>query len=553
MMVQRTMLTLVTAVCVGLFAPGAGRAATEAKLVDPLGSAGDQFGKSVAMSGSYAIVGAWGNDAAGTEAGKAVIFYDDGSGWAPQEHLAPTVSPASSRFGRSVDISGDYAVVGAPYLASSGISGGRAYVYHRTVATWTPQAVLVGLDTLVDDRFGYHVAIDGDTIAVGAPQHDGLWPFSGAVYIFTRSGTTWSQQGKLQIPNDPQTEGLGDTLDLSGDRVIARAIPGMDLPNVVYEFLRVAGSWSQQAKFKGWDTVAYDEFGVDLELDGGRLLAGASQHEHSPSAGAAYIIEANPGGGSWLHTKEILEVSIGQAPTSLGRSVGLDGSLAAVGGPLGDGVAQDSGLVYAYRRSSGGGWYQVETLSASDGFGGQSFGESAAVSGSCILVGAIGDNEQGAAAGAAYVYCGLPLVLSEVDINIICCVQIPDHTTGPVEFEIVFHNVSDEVQFVQRWVDLIGPDEVVTPIAASTELELDVGQTVVESLSVGLGVGSPTGDYGIVVYWQDPAGNQINELTTFEVTGAESVPALPMAGVALLVGGLIASASVGLARLRGPR
>jgi hypothetical protein len=133
-------------------------ALTGVKLADSVGGANDRFGDGVALDGSYAIVGAPGDATMGVDAGKAVVFFDNGSGLVEQATLLPSVSPGSARFGASVAISGDYAVVGAPYLGG-GISEGRVYVFERSGSTWSLHAVLSGPGAALDDHFGAAVTI----------------------------------------------------------------------------------------------------------------------------------------------------------------------------------------------------------------------------------------------------------------------------------------------------------------------------------------------------------------------------------------------------------
>ena len=511
---------------------------SEVKLVDANGSAGAQLGYDVAIDGPYAIAGAPLDGTSGTEAGKAVVYFFDGASWTQQDELLPTVAPADGRFGWSVDLSGALAVVGAPYLVASGASPGLAYVFRRSGTAWNLEQVLAPGDGVDDDRFGQSVAVHGDTIVVGAPaQASG----GGAVYVYVPTGPggspPWALQQKLGPAIGPGTF-FGGSVDVWGDLMVGSTTASAN-GGYVHTHRRTAGVWSITQLLEGSDTVPSDAFGRSVAADDDRLLVGANLHVHGASHGAGYVLERDPIGGSWPEKAELLEVSAG-IPANLGTGAGLDGDLATLGALYGDGLVTDSGTVHAYREASDGTWKEVATLSASDGFAQQNFGGAASVSGDCVLVGASSDDDQGAFAGAAYVYCGIPDLLVEVVIDIICCVQIPDYSTSPVEFTTRFTNVSTEPRTIGRWVDLIDPEGNAQRIVPAAEMEILEGASWSQDFETSRHVGGPPGVYSLVTSWQD--GEQIQtEMTHFEMIGAASVPALSWPAAAGLAAGLLAA------------
>jgi hypothetical protein len=404
-------------------------APTETKLLDPLGSANASFGHDAALSGNYAIVGARYDATQGFDGGKAVIFGFDGSQWQVQSHLLPPASSDYATFAQSVDISGDYAIVGTPYLGEHDANQtGSATIYVRSGTTWTQQAVLVGSDTAKGDRFGYSVAIDGDYALVGAPDHAALGADAGATYVFLRSGASWSQQAKLLASDGAADMEFGSDVALSG----ARAVVGVDIqapgPNYAYSFERTTTLWTQTARFKAGDVIDSDRFGASLALSGPTLIAGAYFHGHPPSIGSAYAFDYVSSSGGWVERKEFLENST--LIDFLGFAVGLDGDLAGVGAVNADGNQPSSGVANFYRRTPYGGWAKSAKVSASDTIQYHAFGHAIGISGDCAIVGAIHDTSMGTNAGAAYVYCGFPIPLVEIEIHVICCFQIPDFGTG---------------------------------------------------------------------------------------------------------------------------
>ncbi|EPR73959.1 quinoprotein [Winogradskyella psychrotolerans RS-3] len=137
-------------------------------------AADDWFGYSVAIDGDYAIVGAPYNDDASLNSGSAYIFVRSGGSWIEQVKLTASDAAANDQFGRSVAIDGDYAIVGAYYNDDNGSGSGSAYVFMRSGGSWTEQAKLTASDAAVN-MFSVSVAIDGDYAIIGALINDDSW------------------------------------------------------------------------------------------------------------------------------------------------------------------------------------------------------------------------------------------------------------------------------------------------------------------------------------------------------------------------------------------
>src|SRR5210317_1656960 len=205
-------------------------------------TASDYFGYSVSISGDYAIVGAPYEDTGGSNAGAAYIYTRNPSTgvWGSEQKILGEA--AGDEFGKSVSISGDYAIVGSPDEDTGASSAGATYIYTRSVTTWGNEQKILG--ETAGDYFGYSVSISGDYAIVGAPYEDTGASSAGAAYIYTRSGTTWGNEQKL----------LGE--------------------------------------------VASDFFGWSVAIDGGNAIVGAQYEDTGASnAGAAYIYELTPVAG----------------------------------------------------------------------------------------------------------------------------------------------------------------------------------------------------------------------------------------------------------------
>ena len=171
-----------------------------AKLVPNPNTADDYFGYSVAISGDYAVAGAWGDDDHGSQSGSAYVFFRNSDGtWTQVQKLTADVDAAAQdKFGEAVAISGDYAVVGAygDDCDDGSDMCGSAYVFFRdpTYNAWLQVSKLVADDAAAQDKFGDAVAISGGHAVIGAPQDSDGGSQSGSAYVFGRNADeSWSQ------------------------------------------------------------------------------------------------------------------------------------------------------------------------------------------------------------------------------------------------------------------------------------------------------------------------------------------------------------------------
>ncbi len=205
------------------------------------GVAGDGFGSTVAVSGETSIIGAPLHGDLGRFSGAAYVFVRSGTTWLEQAKLLASDGAEGARFGWDVAVNGETAIVGAPYEFYQDNStlppAGSVYVFVRAGTTWSEQAKLTPNDSALGDRFGGSVSISGDTAVVGAVYDD--WRSTGSVfvYVFVRNGTSWSQEAKLNLTT------LGSDVSVDGDTLVAGEI---DQSAAV--FVRNGTNWSQQAK-----------------------------------------------------------------------------------------------------------------------------------------------------------------------------------------------------------------------------------------------------------------------------------------------------------------
>ncbi|MFN0112273.1 MAG: HYR domain-containing protein, partial [Blastocatellia bacterium] len=382
---------------------------------------GDHFGRSVAVAGDTAVVGAPFEDSNATgvngdgtnnsasDAGAAYVFVRSGTTWTQQAYLKASNTGANDRFGYSVAVAGDTLVVGAFGEASNAIgvngngtddsasSSGAAYVFVRSGGMWSQQAYLKASNTGGSDLFGHSVAVAGDTVVVGAFQEssnatgvngdgaDNSINASGAAYVFVRSGTMWSQQAYLKASNPDESDSFGVQVAVAGDTVVVAAyregsnatgVNGDGMNNLAYDagaayvFVRNGTTWTQQAYLKAGNTGANDRFGWSVALAGDTAVVGA-YHEDSNATGV--------------------------------NGDGMDNS------------ASNAGAAYVFVRS-GTTWSQQAYLKAGNTGAGDTFGNSVAVAGDTVMVGAPGEdsnatgvngdgtNNSASSSGASYVF-----------------------------------------------------------------------------------------------------------------------------------------------------
>ena len=387
-----------------------------------------------------------------------------------QAYLKASNTSAGDNFGASVAVAGDTVVVGA-YREDSSTTGvnsvsnetangsGAVYVFVRSGSTWSQQAYLKASNPSVGDNFGASVAVEGDTIVVGAYREDSSTTGvnsvsneaainSGAAYVFVRRGGIWSQQAYLKASNTGASDLFGVSVAVAGDTVVVGAhredgsTTGVNSVSneaasesgAAYVFVRSGGIWSQQAYLKASNTGTFDFFGISVAVAGDTVVVGADLEWSSTTGvnsvsnnaamgfGAAYVFVRS---GSTWNQQAYLKASNTGKYDAFGISVAIAGDTVVVGA-AGEGssttgvnslpneLARGSGAAYVFVRS-GSTWDQQAYLKASNTGANDYFGTSVAVAGNTIVVGALGEsssttgvnsvpNQAASQSGAAFVF-----------------------------------------------------------------------------------------------------------------------------------------------------
>ena len=386
-------------------------ATQEAKLVASDAAPLDRFGFTVAVSGDTAVVGATRDNHNGIiDAGAAYVFVRSGTTWSQQFKVTAADGQAFDNFGCAVALSGDTLVVGS-YLDDNpgGNDAGAAYVFVRSGVTWSQQAKLLAPDSTDNSEFGYSVGLSGDTALVGAfgqPVGGGL--DTGAAYVFVRDGTAWSLQSELTASDAAAGDKFGFAATLSGDTAVVGAFAndnaGVTNAGAVYVFVRNGTDWSEQAKLTASDGATNDYLGWSVALSGDTVVAGASQDDNAGGVNAGSACVFVRSGTRW--DQEARLIAGDAAPEcAFGWSVAVDGDTAVVGAALDSHtIGHAAGSAYVFTRSRGA-WSQDTKVLASDEAANDEFGFASALSGdTAIISGVANDNTGGADAGSAYVF-----------------------------------------------------------------------------------------------------------------------------------------------------
>jgi MYXO-CTERM domain-containing protein len=302
------------------------------------------FGATVALSGNTAVIGAPFTNAA--------YVFTHSQGWQEQLRLDPPVALSNQTFGDAVAISGDTVVVAASRMAGpAGDSQGAVFVFERTGMTFGEPILIQAEDGAAGDWFGSAVAIEGDTLVVGAMNAmsisdpdgaggaEGEPVASGVAHVFTRSAGEWSRTGTLAPQDGYWWDSFGLSVALSGDTAvvgapIARNDDGTPFCGAVYVFERTGENWDEDKKLMLEDPYFTDEFGHSVAIDGQLLVIGAwasrGRVTEPPGnrAGSAYVYTNDNGawaplGGLFANDPQELD--------HFGTSVAVSGQTVMVG------------------------------------------------------------------------------------------------------------------------------------------------------------------------------------------------------------------------------
>jgi hypothetical protein len=372
-------------------------------------SAQDSFGSSIALSGTLMVVGAPRSSSGATNGGNVYVYDLSNSGTASTP-LVTLISPNPeryNRFGAAVAVFGTYIVVGAPYDGSGGAeprASGSAFIYNISSATPTvPVAAISNPSPSEDDNFGYSVAVSATRVLVGAPGDDTEATSSGRVYVFDLAGQWLS---RLTKPG-PGADNFGYSVAVSGDRAVVGAIgyvvdTGAPWAGGAYVY-DLTSDMSPLLTLPNPSGKAYDYFGNAVAISGTRIVVGSlSDDTDGTDAGRAYVFDL-------LSNTPAQPVVTLNDPTpagydQFGYGVSISGTRVVVGAVGDDTAGSDSGSSYIFDVAGATPGIPLATIHNPGPAEGDAFGNSVATDGTLVVVGAPEDNTVVAGKGFAYVF-----------------------------------------------------------------------------------------------------------------------------------------------------
>ena len=370
-----------------------------------------ELGRSVAVDGNFAIVGAPYGGANQKTCGTATIYEKNAStgNWDELKIIFPSDFSDDLGFGVSVDISGSYIIVGAARSLTSENIGESAYIFEQNsggVNNWGEVKKLTSSDGLLGDFFGYCVSIDNELAVVGAYRNNG----TGSVYIFSKDNggiNNWGELKKLSSINARNGDYFGFSVSIYGDNILIgssgdNSSTGIDTGSA-YIFSKDyngLNNWGELKKITASDeSDGFRYFGYSVSIDADKAIIGAYQRSGIETFdGGAYVFYKDQGGlENWGEVKLIVP-SIREKNGHFGSSVSIKGDLVLVG-------AYGSENAFLFSRNDGGSdnWGEIQFFDNISGQDSDQFGISVALDDD-ILVGAPRDNEKGYRGGKFYFY-----------------------------------------------------------------------------------------------------------------------------------------------------
>jgi hypothetical protein len=398
-----------------------------AELFDADGGLSDLFGTAVAIDGNTAVVGAIYDDDNAWHAGAAYVFRFDPatSSWAQEQKLLPDDGLANyDLFGRAVAVVGGTIVVGVPLDDDNGEDSGSAYVFQFDGSTWIQVQKILPADGAAGDEFGVSLAMEDNTLVIGARFDDDNGANAGSAYVFRDQGSGWVQVQELLATDEVTAEErFGRAVAIDNGTVVVGAIEYNNGDHgasaFVFRFHAATSQWNQEQKVNtpsGSGTVA---------ISGDKILMGeANDDQNGPASGAAYIFRFD--GSSWSLEQKLLPSDGAPFNAFGGYGVALAGDTAVIAAPGHDhgcpnpevyGNCTNFGAAYVFH-FDGVVWVQVAELRSprSNPGSGDNFGRSAAISGDALLIGATYALGNGLASGSTYVF-DLDPVFADIDCD----------------------------------------------------------------------------------------------------------------------------------------
>jgi hypothetical protein len=386
---------------------------TETKLLPSDPESIKSFGFSVAMDGTAMVIGCGDANYLGPKTGVALVFRNNNGDWVEDSILMPNDWTDAARFGWSVDVQDDYLFISSIHDGANGLWAGAVYVYKYDPinALWVQHQKLVPSDIDIGDEFGNSVSVSGDRLLVGARGDEG---HLGAAYVFKKIGAEWVEEAKL-IPVDYAGDEpyIGHSVCIDGDYAIIGApydeTYGKDAGSA-FIFHFDGNNWIQQQKLISSDVNTSDYFGLPVSISGDYAMVTAlNSANQTIRSGAVYVFKRN--GNQWTEQQKLFD---GDANTGVafGKGISVQEDYLVIGAPQDNQFAVNQGAVFVYE-NNGSSWVQLAKVHASDGMESDKLGWSVDMDNGRAIAGAVLQDAGGTNCGAVYIFEGFASAIPE--------------------------------------------------------------------------------------------------------------------------------------------
>lgn len=413
------------------------------KLLALDGTASGAFSGAVSIDGNIAAVGKYNSTI--DETGYVYIFEKENGSWVQTAKFTADDANEEDYFGESLSLYGNTLLVGAQRADNSRWNSGAAYIFEKNENGWEQVAELTASDASYNHYFGIDVHLDEDVLIIGASNNG-----NGAAYVFEKPANGWTtmtETAKLVASDGVDNDNLGRSVSIHNNVAVAGAynnkVNGVTTGSA-YVYERPSGGWvnsTETAKLIASDGASSDFFGLEVDIDESTIIVSA--YRKASFTGAAYIFERPTNG--WVSTVENqkIQASNGSTYDYYGHGVSINNGSILIGA-YEEGT---NGVAYLYTKDNGV-WKEFDSYTVTDGNTNKDFARSVSISGNSMILSAESDNENGAYAGAAYIFekpsCDLSIedIIIQDEIcpggsdNIITVIANCTNCVGGIEYSI---------------------------------------------------------------------------------------------------------------------
>ena len=348
-------------------------------------SSDNHFGNSLDIDGDYAVIGDRNNAA-------YVFFRNEAGRWTQQAKLTPTDGKNDDRYGWKVAISGNTVAIGSEYNDEKRTDSGAVYMYRRDAQLgWTFQSKLIADDSNYFSQFGRNLSLSENILAIYAYSYVSAAGYSGVAYIYTKdSDNNWVQQAKVTPLENDFNYSLGFYgLDISERTLVMGAHYENAYTGSVLVFHKnEQNQWQQQTKLTAEDGNKNDYFGYSVSIDQNTIVIGANGVDDARGQGrdfgAAYVFTRDQN-QNWNQQAK-LTASDARPSLNFGRSVSIQDGKILMGATGYDSTTRTYGAVYLFQKDAQNQWIQESKFNANDSS--SRIGENISVSGNTLVIGA---------------------------------------------------------------------------------------------------------------------------------------------------------------------